>query len=286
MAETLGQLVKEVSPPPEEPSRPYVIGGVKETARRMARVVATGEVDDEFAADPENDINLSDQQRGYDIAGAFDRGARLTLPEAPTGPLDESYRAAKERIEAQMGPGGRRPSPAAKRTSTGPKPAGSDELTKLFATGFVTLITFTLGEWALPTAEEATELSRPLANILSRRIDIAAKLGKDGNDTIAFAIAVMAYLVRVGPIASEKVKDAWRERQDRIRVDRVLPGGLGESDGTGGMDDGPAPAAGPLRGATHHPLDAVAATRDAQLRGLDQQFGYDQGPRAAVGHVG
>ena len=283
MADTLGQLVKEVTPPPEEPTRPYVIGGesVKQTARRMVRAVTSGEQDDEFAADPENDINLTGDQRGYDIAGAFDRGARLTLPEAPTGPLDESYQAAKARIEAKMGPGGR----AAKRTSSGPKPAGSDELTKLFATGFVTLITFTLGEWALPTAEEATELSRPLANILSRRIDIAAKLGRDGNDTIAFAIAVMAYMVRVGPIASEKVKDAWRERQDRTRVDRVLPGGLGESDGAGRVDDGPTPVAGPLRGAADHPLDAVAKARDAQLRGLDQQFGYDQGPSVAVGHV-
>jgi len=280
MTDTLGQFVREVNPPPDDAPEPYVIGsasGVKETIKQMGRAVMNPtEVQRQL---DEEELAASEPS----IAAAFDRGAKLAMPEVPSGPLDDSYRAAKERIEAQMGKRGT--AATARKTTSGPKPAGSDEITKLFATGLVTLITFTLGEWALPTAEEATELSRPLANILSRRIDLAAKLGKDGNDTIAFAIAVMAYMVRVGPIAQEKVKDAWRDRQDRTRVDRVLPDRSWDTNGESSVDAGSPVGAGTGLGPTRNPLDALAQTRDAQLGGLDRQFGYDQGSGAPVGNV-
>lgn len=241
---------------------PLTIG---ETIERMARtVVAPDEEDlDELWRRAEQSDAPSMGARA-----AFDQGARLNLPPPPTNhKVDPALKG--------------RPSKSKKAAAA----AGADQLTELFAAGMILLITFTIGEWALPTAEEASDLARPLANILARRVDLAAKLGKDANDTVAFVIAVMAYTVRVGPIAAERARDWNTARQRRGQRERTIPapGRSADSRGEGIMADGSNGQPSTRSSAPHHPLDALATARATQRRSLDRDFGYTANGHPAMG---
>lgn len=151
------------------------------------------------------------------------------------------------------------------------RPPGAEDLTPLFATGLVLLTTFAIGEWAAPTAEEAGAIGVPLANIMARRIDIAAKLGKDASDTIALAVALMAYSYRIVPLATERVRSSLEQRKN----DRVSRAGLGVSEQPTygatphGMATGEGNGTGPSHGPTFDPLAAIASARAAGLRVFD-----------------
>lgn len=244
---------------------------VRETVREMAKVVTYGEG---FESAEEIDAEVAREGSTSAVRSAFDRGATLAMPEPEPPPVIPSAASRPAR------PSRVKPTPV-----KGGRPAGSDQLTDLFAAGLITLIAFTLGDWAQPEEQEAKDLARPLGNILARRIDLAAKLGQDANDTVAFAIALMAYLVRVGPIATERVRNVWADRQSRERVDRVLPGPR-DSDRESGVPARGAARSGTGPSASYNPLDAVARARETGLRSLDRDFGYPVDGNTAVGDHG
>jgi hypothetical protein len=154
------------------------------------------------------------------------------------------------------------------------RPPGAEDLTPLFATGLVLLTTFAIGEWAAPTAEEAGAIGVPLANIMARRIDIAAKLGKDASDTIALAVALMAYSYRIVPLATERVRSSLEQRKN----DRVSRAGLGGTDVAGqppysatprSVVAGEGNGTGPGNGPAFDPLTAIAKVRASGLSIFD-----------------
>ena len=178
-------------------SRPGT-ASVRETVSRMAETVRTGRVP-------------SSKASNADIMSAFDSGgsARLAWDEepgfsAPKNPVPSGSRTRK-------GTGGTRTV----------RPAGASDLQPLFATGILLLATFLLDRELAPTEPEANAIAAPLANVLARRIDLAAKLGQDASDTVALAVALMAYGARVAPVAMERSRDAYERYQRRQRVDRV-----------------------------------------------------------------
>jgi hypothetical protein len=129
------------------------------------------------------------------VGDAFDGHATLAFDDTPpVWPRNPVPTGEPSRRQGTRAPRGR--------------PAGAEDLTPLFATGLVLLTTFTVGEWASPTVDEANAIAVPLSNIMARRIDIAAKLGKDASDTIALAVALMAYSYRVVPLATERVRSS------------------------------------------------------------------------------
>lgn len=148
------------------------------------------------------------------------------------------------------------------------RPPGAEDLTPLFATGLVLLTTFTVGGWAAPTDAEAGAIAVPLANIMARRIDIAAKLGRDASDTIALAVALTTYGIRVVPLASERVRDSLERRNSErasragIRRDAAQsPDGSGTYDVASGQGNGTDPGHGPA----FDPFAAIAQARAAGL---------------------
>jgi len=238
---------------------------LRETVEKMVKVVA-------FGPGFESAEQIDAEVEAPSIRSAFDRGANLVMPE-PEPPIVPSAAT-------------RPPRPTRRDTPrSGGRPAGADELTGLFATGFITLVTFAIGEWALPTAEEANELARPLANILARRIDIAARLGRDANDTIAFAIAVMAYLVRVGPIGAERFREWNSEREAQSRRDRVdrATERSNYPSRESSLDDGSSAGTGSDDNSAYRPFDALAKARRIGLDSLDRDFGYAPTDAPTVG---
>jgi len=147
------------------------------------------------------------------------------------------------------------------------RPPGADDLTPLFATGLVLVTTFAVGAWAAPTADEASAFATPLANILARRIDVAAKLGRDASDTIALAVAVMAYAYRVVPLATERVRDSLeQQRQQRTsRAGLERPAEAANGAGAHGVAARSGNGHGPDNGPTFDPFDALAKARAAGL---------------------
>lgn len=251
--ETLGQVVERMA-------RVVVIGG-EPTAEEM----------DSLWTEAEASEAPVHQDAKPDVAAAFNRGAKLNLPEPPGGDVDP---ALKQRPKIS----------SHKPASKGGRPAGSDELTGLFAAGMIMLISFALGDDFLPTEQEANDLARPVGNILARRIDLAAKLGQDANDTVAFAIAVMAYMVRVGPIAADKVRTWNADRQ--YRAERTIPDRPRDTVREGGVAHGSPAGSSAFDGETHNPLHALAQARAVGRGVLDRDLGSDKGPGLAVGAVG
>jgi hypothetical protein len=194
------------------------------------------------------------------VSRAFD-GATLAFDQ----PLDDGTPPLWPRNPIPAGEPTRRPG---LRTTKG-RPAGAEDLTPLFATGLVLLTTFAIGDWAAPTADEAGAIAVPLANILARRIDIAAKLGRDASDTIALAVAIMAYSYRVVPLVNERVRSSLEQRN----ADRVSRAGTGRDDaaefaysaGPDSMAAGPSNGQGPQGYPAYSPLDAIAKARNAGL---------------------
>lgn len=236
---------------------------VKETVKRMVREVVVPDNTPDYESAEELERMYAAAEAGWApneivpksrrMSEAFDSGAKLNMPQPKDEPTDPALK---------------RP---AKRKTPGGRPPASDEFTDLFAAGMITLIAFTLGSDFQPTAQEAQDLARPLGNILARRIDLAKKLGQDANDVVAFAIALMAYTVRVGPVATEKVRDAYRDRQERARVHAIAePPNRGGADGmVAGQDVGG--GAGGVQ--AHNPFDALAKARNTQHRVLDRDLG-------------
>lgn len=276
MTARLADYIKDT--PPVEPSAPEADTPVEQvfdfpdrpqptvvkTVERMAReVILPGEpTADEMEAAWEA---AAQTETKPDIAGAFARGAKLRQPE----PLDE-----------EVDPTIKAPRSSRLRKNPGGRPAGSDQFTDLFATGMIVLISFSLGDEFLPTEDEAKDLARPIGNMLARRIDLAKTLGQDANDVVAFSIAMMAYMVRVGPIAVDRVRSSYSDRQERIRTNRVSGAGLANGeDSMAARDDGREPAG---RGATRSPLDVIAQTRADQFGVLGRDLGAPSNGRAAL----
>jgi hypothetical protein len=168
------------------------------------------------------------------------------------------------------------------------RPPGAEDLTPLFATGLVLLTTFAVGGWAAPTPEEASAISVPLANIMARRIDLAAKLGRDASDTIALAVALTAYGIRVVPLASERVRDSLERRNSErasragVRRDAAEPPHDQGADGVASSQGNGADTSG---GPTFDPFYAIAQARAAGLRVLGDLpvVPSDGGPPVAGG---
>lgn len=233
---------------------------IRETVGRMARTVVNPLWDEEYVPgriDPETaepyapPVTLKQRPS---VSDAFDAGAGIPRAVSPP-PI--------------------RKTPTRGPTRKGGRPAGAEELQKLFAAGMILLIAFTLGDWAQPTQDEANELAAPLGNILARRIDVAAKLGADSNDVIAFSVAIMAYLVRVGPVAADKAKEALDERNRRARVERVRPAPQSANTrGAGGMAAGSDAPTGTPTSPAHSAIDAITQARDAAFGQLDRDLGH------------
>jgi hypothetical protein len=234
---------------------------VGKTIKRMVDVIGTG--------------RPAPERPTVDIAGAFDRGARndadLAMPVEPV-------HGARNPI----GRGAKAPNKGASYRPAG-RPPGAEDLQGLFATGLILLLVFAVGDWAQPTADEALAISAPLANIVARRIDLAAKLGKDASDTIALAVALLSYLARVGPIAAERVRDNVANRRRRERV--VAPNGPSAATGEGSVasweDAGPTRSA--ESGPSYDPFDALAKARNNGLGILDRDLGLAERGNPAVG---
>jgi hypothetical protein len=201
--------------------------------------------------------------RKPDVMAAFDKGAGAQLvledipPVWPKNPVPPSGGASRRK-------------PAA--TPTRQRPPGAEDLEGLFATGLILLLTFAVGDWASPTADEATAIARPMANIMARRIDLAARLGKDASDTIALAIAVLSYLARVGPVAAERMRHGFEERRQRAEQSRVTRPGqpADRPDDGGGADSmaaGPDNGSGTFSGSPIDPFHALATARNLGLGG-------------------
>jgi hypothetical protein len=214
------------------------------------------------------------ERQKVDVSAAFDRGMKGvdlvledTKPIWPKNPVSSGTRRKTYKP------------PATVRT----RPPGAEDLQGLFATGIILLLVFTVGDWATPTAEEATAIAAPLANILARRIDLAARLGKDASDTIALAVAILSYLARVGPIAAERVRT---NLDNRRRRERVVPAYRPADSGVeGGMDAGTYDRASTASGPPANPFDAIAKARGNGLGFLDREFGYTEGRDSSVGDV-
>jgi hypothetical protein len=214
-------------------------------------------------------------KRPVDISAAFDRGsggvATLVLEDAP--PI-------WPRNPVPSGSGPRKKAAPARQ-----RPAGAEDLEGLFATGFILLTVFVIGEWASPTADESTAIARPLANILARRIDLAARLGRDASDTIALAIAVLSYLARVGPIAAERVREqvAARGKRERVVRDQRPAEGPPDGGGAGSVAFGSDNGARAYAGSPLDPFHALTQARAAGLGFLDRDLGASPGDAPAVG---
>jgi hypothetical protein len=231
---------------------------VRETVGRMAETIVTGKP----------------SPAKVDVAAAFDKGrtARLVLEDAP--PV----------FPKNPVPSGTRRSPRSTPTS---RPAGAADLQGLFATGLILILVFAVGDWATPTEDEAVAIAAPLANIVARRIDLAATLGKDASDTVALAIAILSYMARVGPVAAERVRGNLESRRRRERVDSVgaPPRPLddrGEGSVAAWADDGANAGA----GTGYDPFDALAQAQRNGLGVLGRDLSGRQGPHPAVGGVG
>ena len=165
------------------------------------------------------------------------------------------------------------------------RPPGAEDLTPLFATGLVLLTTFAVGEWSAPTGDEANAIATPLANIMARRIDLAAKLGRDASDTIALVVALMAYSYRVVPLAADRVRGSLDERRSN-RVSRDgLDGATDQpSDGSGqaGVASGEGNGVGPDNGSAYHPFDALAKARNIGLNVFDRSLDSASGRNPTV----
>jgi hypothetical protein len=227
------------------------------TLRRMADVLRGHKAD----AEPEPTVG-----------DAFDGHATLAFDDAPpVWPRNPVPTGEPSRRSGTRAPRGR--------------PAGAEDLTPLFATGLVLLTTFAVGEWASPTADEANAIAVPLSNIMARRIDLAAKLGRDASDTIALVVALMAYSYRVVPVAAERVRYSLDERRahrvSRSGTDRATEPANGQgADGVAyGSGNGQDPNAGP----TYDPFDAVTKARSLGLGVLDRGFGSPTNGSPAVG---
>jgi hypothetical protein len=218
-------------------------------------------------------------------AGTIHRLADLLRGKEP--PPDSGATLAFDGEETQpVWPRNPVPVPEGRRPQRAPRgrPPGSDEITPLLATGLMLLTGFLVGEWAAPTPDESNAIAVPLSNILARRIDLAARLGRDASDTIALSVALMVYLYRIGPIAFERARGSLgRERLDRS----------GEPADTPAYAEGPRDVAAdaahrvdPSLGSPGSPLAAVARARQAGLDYLDRDFGYLPNGGAAVGARG
>jgi hypothetical protein len=233
--------------PPAEPET------LRETVQRMTTVLATGTV-------PE--------RRAPNLAAAFDAGvANLVLEDAPLNIKNPVATGSKSR-----------------KGSGRARPAGAEDFQDLFATGLILLLAFTVGEWAQPTKEEALGIAAPLGNILARRIDLAAKLGRDASDAMALTIALLTYLSRVGPIAAERVREQYTTRQHRERVLRDRgPAERPADRGAGGVASGQGNGTGPDYGATPDPFALVAEATNLGRDILGRDLGPDTGRAPAVG---
>jgi len=147
------------------------------------------------------------------------------------------------------------------------RPSGAEDLTPLFATGLVLLTTFAIGGWAAPTADEANAIAVPLANIVARRIDLAAKLGRDASDTIALVVALLAYSFRVVPLATERVRGSLEQRQrERVSRDGVgRPAEPSHGEGPYGMASGQGNGQDTAYGTAADPFNALAKARSFGL---------------------
>jgi hypothetical protein len=238
-------------PPAEEPEP-----SVREVIHRMTDVLTTGR---------------PPERAEVDLGAMFDRGAaNLVLEDVP--PQLNIKNPVATGSKSRKG-GGRQ------------RPAGAEDLQGLFATGLILLIAFTVGDWAQPTVEEATAIAAPLGNILARRIDLAAKLGRDASDTVALAIALMTYLSRVGPVAAERVRERYvaRSRRERVVRDQRPPDRHPDDSGQGSVASGPSNGAGAFDGSPFDPFHAIAQTRDAGLGILDRDLGGDPDRSPTVG---
>ena len=198
-----------------------------------------------------------------DIGAAFSRGANLSFEGEPT-PI-----FPKNPVPSGTPRKGAKPP----YRTTG-RPPGAEDLQGLCATGLILIFAFAIGDWAAPTVDEAQAISAPLANILARRIDLAAKLGRDASDTIALAVALLAYTARVGPIAAERIREGVDNRRRRERVVRE-PSTYRPDDGggEGSMAVGVDAGASSGFGAAYHPFDALAKARNNGLDVLDRDLG-------------
>jgi hypothetical protein len=233
-------------------------------------------------------IEAKDQGVPIDpIAAAFARGidepAPEPMPRSQTKVPTPRTRTAKKAAEPPQTASGR--------------PAGADELQDLFATGLILLVTFSIGEQYNPTAEEALAIARPLSNILARRVDLAAKLGRDANDTVAFIVGVLVYLSRVGPMVSHDIGERMTARNARrtsepptpirgVRPDQFTNGPR-NIERTDRMAPGTVQQGLASPGADTNPLDAVAMARSIGLDVLGRDVGPVDGgyhPMAADGN--
>lgn len=261
-------------PPTETPVRSENGDSVSlgDTVAAMAATVASGTPEGVFKGMTPEEVEAERQLFNdvpTDLGEFMDQGMNLNIPKPDdsAGPRATSEPPASSR--RRKSETGRAVPP---KSSSNSKPPMSDELTGLFATGFIVLVSFTLGDDFLPTEHEATAIARPLANIMARRIDLAAKLGRDANDTIALAIALMSYGVRVGPIAAGKTREWNDDRKRRNAGERVLAGPpQSESAGSVGIREDAFRS--PSNGATPSALN-VAAQAGNVVRGvLDRDLG-------------
>ena len=216
---------------------------VAETVSRMAEAVVTGKVP---ASKPRSKPSAADLMSAFDGAPT----ARLVMEDEPTlgAPLNPVPSGSRTRKQ-----------PAGARSA---RPAGASDIQPLFATGLLLIATFVLDSEMAPTEPEAQAIAAPLANILARRIDLAAKLGQDASDTVALAVAVMSYGARVAPTAVERARVSYDKYQHRQRVDRAgrPPEPLndrGADDVGSWAPDGAGTGSGPFA----HPADALAKAR-------------------------
>jgi len=248
----------------EAPAVPKGVEPVKRTIRRMADVL-TG-----------TDRNPPERPT-VDVMAAFDRGSKGAT-------LDLGDEAAPIWPKNPVPSGSSRKGTTYQpKQRTGGRPPGAEDLQGLFATGIILLIAFSLGEDFQMTEEEALAVSGPLANIVARRIDLAAKLGKDASDTIALAVALLSYLARVGPVAAGRVRENVQQRQRRTVSPPPRPlDSRGEDSVAAGEVYGTNPADGPA----YRPFDALAKASRNGLEQLDRDFGYAPNSGPAVGSNG
>jgi hypothetical protein len=166
--------------------------------------------------------------------------------------------------------GGRERGRPASREPRG-RPAGADDLQGLFATGLMVLLAFSLGQDMAPTEAEANAIAVPLSNILARRIDLAAKLGRDASDTIALAVALLAYSYRVAPIAAERVRHRLAANRQSERI--IEPTRPANDRGADSVASWQGDGASTASRTAAHPLDALAKVRAVGLGVLARDLG-------------
>lgn len=223
-------------------------------------------LDEQAAYGPEPVESADD--RAERLARAFEGGATLNLNAPPIeGATGDDTTPDGEPVKRRR----------RRRSATGKDTAiGGTQLGGLFVAGFTLVIGFTVGDWATPTPDEANAIAKPLGNILARRIDLESKLGKDTDDVVLLAIAMMAYTARIGPIAAGRASSAWEQRNQRRNVTRVdgPPEPLIRPDGgrTGGVAVGSHDIPRSPLGATHSPVDAITAASERGLGYLDRNL--------------